>query len=102
MCSSRPTLTNLDFDGNAAVLHLTKSFADTPGEIFFSSQGPNDIEVSFWATAVADRGAGGYRHPGCRPGWGWEVRVVNIGGAATASIPAPRHNKRATPRLGTD
>ena len=41
---------DLDFDG-AAVLHLT-NFADTPGEIFFSSQGPNDIEVSFSATAV--------------------------------------------------
>ena len=41
---------DLDFDGNV-VLHLT-GFADTPGEIFFSSQGPNDIEVSFSATAV--------------------------------------------------
>ena len=41
---------DLDFDANA-VLHLT-GFADTPGELFFSSQGPNDIEVSFSATAV--------------------------------------------------
>lgn len=42
---------DLDFD-SAAVLHLT-GFADTPGTLFFSSQGPNDIEVSFSATAVA-------------------------------------------------
>ena len=41
---------DLDFDADA-VLHLT-GFADTPGELFFSSQGPNDIEVSFSATAV--------------------------------------------------
>jgi hypothetical protein len=42
---------DLDFDSDA-VLHLT-GFADTPGTLFFSSQGPNDIEVSFSATAVA-------------------------------------------------
>ena len=42
---------DLDFDANA-VLHLT-NFADTAGTLFFSSQGPNDIEVSFSATAVA-------------------------------------------------
>ena len=41
---------DLDFDANA-VLHLT-GFADTPGELFFSTQGPNNIEVSFSATAV--------------------------------------------------
>lgn len=41
---------SLDFDGNA-VLHET-GFADTPGEVFFSTQGPNTIEVSFSATAV--------------------------------------------------
>lgn len=42
---------SLDFDG-AAVLHET-GFAATPGTIFFSTQGPNSIEVSFSATAVA-------------------------------------------------
>lgn len=42
---------DLDFDSDA-VLHLT-GFADTAGTLFFSSQGPNDIEVSFSATAVA-------------------------------------------------
>jgi PEP-CTERM motif len=41
---------DLDFDSDA-VLHLT-GFADTAGTLFFSSQGPNDIEVSFSATAV--------------------------------------------------
>lgn len=41
---------DLDFD-SAAVLRLT-GFADTPGELFFSTQGPNGIEVSFSATAV--------------------------------------------------
>lgn len=41
---------SLDFDG-AATLHET-GFADTPGEIFFSTQGPENIEVSFSATAV--------------------------------------------------
>jgi PEP-CTERM motif len=41
---------SLDFEG-AAVLHLT-GFADTPGELFFSTQGPNGIEVSFSTTAV--------------------------------------------------
>jgi hypothetical protein len=41
---------SLDFDG-AALLHLT-GFADTPGELFFSTQGPNGIEVSFSATAL--------------------------------------------------
>lgn len=41
---------SLDFDGNA-VLHET-GFTDTPGEIFFSTQGPNTIEVSFSATAL--------------------------------------------------
>lgn len=42
---------SLDFDGNAT-LHET-GFADTPGELFFSTQGPNNIEVSFSATAVS-------------------------------------------------
>lgn len=41
---------SLDFDGTA-VLHET-GFADTPGEVFFSTQGPNSIEVSFSATAI--------------------------------------------------
>ena len=42
---------DLDFD-SAAVLHLT-GFADTPGEMFFSTQGPNGPEeVSFSATAL--------------------------------------------------
>lgn len=41
---------SLDFDG-AAVLHET-GFANTPGTVFFSTQGPNNIEVSFSATAV--------------------------------------------------
>ena len=50
MCSLFSAVNDLDFDGNV-VLHLT-NFADTPGEIFFSSQGPNNIEVSFSATAV--------------------------------------------------
>ena len=73
---------DLDFDG-AAVLHLT-NFADTPGEIFFSSQGPNDIEVSFSATAVPTVEPAGYRHPGCRPAGAGLRRQP--GGAATASI----------------
>lgn len=42
---------SLDFDG-VATLHET-GFADTPGTVFFSTQGPNSIEVSFSATAVA-------------------------------------------------
>jgi hypothetical protein len=41
---------SLDFDGSA-VLHLT-NFADTKGELFFSTQGPNNLEVSFSATAA--------------------------------------------------
>lgn len=42
---------SLDFDG-AAVLHLT-GFDDTPGELFFSTQGPGGpVEVSFSATAL--------------------------------------------------
>ena len=86
---------DLDFDG-AAVLHLT-NFADTPGEIFFSSQGPNDIEVSFSA------------RPPCRPlnllaSLFW---VVGLGlrrqpAPVTASILNSRITRGATPRLGTD
>lgn len=41
---------SLSFEGNA-VLHLTGE-SDTPGSIFFSTQGPEGIEVSFSATAL--------------------------------------------------
>lgn len=41
---------SLSFEGDA-VLHLTGE-TDTPGELFFSTQGPEGIEVSFSATAV--------------------------------------------------
>lgn len=41
---------SLSFEGNAT-LHLT-GFDATPGELFFSTQGPEGIEVSFSATAI--------------------------------------------------
>ena len=46
-CSSVQFMPNndLDFDG-AAVLHLTNGSLIPPARIFFSSQGPNDIEVN--------------------------------------------------------
>lgn len=42
--------TDLDIEGTAT-LNLT-GYAPTAGTLFFSTQGPNDIEVSFSATAV--------------------------------------------------
>ena len=57
---------DLDFDG-AAVLHLT-NFADTPGEIFFSSQGSGTTSRSRSARPPCrPLRARRHRDPGCRP-----------------------------------
>ncbi len=74
----------------AGILHLT-GFDDTPGSFFFSTQGPENIEVSFSATQ--------YRDPDPRADQLGDLRGRARRDGGVRGVPAPRRTRCRRVRL---